>query len=219
MDKESLELFKRAISEGVSNRFDKMSAGCTEEILYSEKHKLAMRTIVYGKAEKKRAWSPRMRRIVAILVAAAILLTSCGIIFRNEIREVFNEISINLIYGDHMKQSSDIEEVYVLNYIPNGYRLEKEIITARLVEYVFLNGDAEAIVYSQGVADSSEILIDNSQGYTEYLTINGFDVYHRFTGKNHIYVWKSGRYVNTLETSEGFSNDEITLVINGITTK
>ena len=99
MDKSNLELFKQALNEAVSNKFDKMADECTEEIVYSERHKLAMRTIVYGKADTKRVWSPKMRRIIAILIAVALLLTSCGIIFRNEIREFVEEFFVKITYS------------------------------------------------------------------------------------------------------------------------
>ena len=49
MDKSNLELFKQAISEGLSEKFDSVADSYTDEIICSEKHKLAMRTIVYGK--------------------------------------------------------------------------------------------------------------------------------------------------------------------------
>ena len=54
MGKSNLELFKQALNEAVSNKFDKMADECTEEIVYSDRHKLAMRTIVYGKTDNKR---------------------------------------------------------------------------------------------------------------------------------------------------------------------
>ena len=100
MDKSNLELFKQAISEGLANRFDSVVNSYTDEIVCSEKHNMAMRTIVYGKADAKRVWSPKMKRIIAILVAAALVLTSCGIIFRNEIREIFEEVFVKLSYSD-----------------------------------------------------------------------------------------------------------------------
>ena len=127
MDKSNLELFKQALNEAVSNKFDKMADECTEEIVYSEKHKLAMRTIVYGKADAKRVWSPKMRRIIAILIAVALLLTSCGIIFRNEIREVFEEFFVKLTYESDTESDQTIQEVYSLSYVPERYSLKMKL--------------------------------------------------------------------------------------------
>ena len=98
MDKSNLELFKQAVNEGLSNKFDSIVQGCTEEITYYDRHKIAMQTLVYGKTNNRRTLSPKMRRIIAILVAAALLLTSCGIIFRNEIREVFKELFASITF-------------------------------------------------------------------------------------------------------------------------
>ena len=131
MDKSDLELFKQALNEAVSNKFDKMADECTEEIVYSERHKLAMRTIVYGKTDNKRVLSPKMRRIIAILIAVALLLTSCGIIFRNEIREIFKEFFVSLTYESNDEKDEMIEEVYTLGYLPEGYTLNKVFTITR----------------------------------------------------------------------------------------
>jgi hypothetical protein len=80
-----------------------------------------------------------MRRVVAILVAAALLLTSCGIIFREEIREVFDELFVSLNYGDHGQEGKIIEEVYTLGYIPEGYVLEKELSSISMIKYIYEN--------------------------------------------------------------------------------
>ena len=139
MDKSNLELFKQALSEGLSNKIDSVVNSYTDEIVCSEKHNLAMRTIVYGKTNTKRALSPKMKRIIAILVAAALLLTSCGIIFRNEIREVFEEFFIKLSYSDGETTGETIEEVYELSYVPEGYYLEKYTNLPVNVNYVYKN--------------------------------------------------------------------------------
>ena len=111
MDKSNLELFKQAISDGLSKKFDSVVNSYTDEIVCSEQHNLAMRTIVYGKADAKRTWSPKMKRVVAILIAAALLLTSCGIIFRNEIREVFEEFFVKLTYDRYDESTENIKDV------------------------------------------------------------------------------------------------------------
>ena len=127
MDKGNLELFKQAISEGLSEKLDSVVNSYTDEIVCSEKHRLAMRTIVYGKAETKRTWSPKKRRIIAILVAAALLLTSCAVIFRNEICEIVGEFFAKYVYSGDETGMETIEEVYELTYLPEGYGLKEKI--------------------------------------------------------------------------------------------
>ena len=216
MDKSNLELFKQALNEAVSNKFDKMAAECTEEIVYSERHKLAMRTIVYGKTDNKRVWTPQMKRIIAILIAVALLLTSCGIIFRNEIREIFKDFFVSLTYENDDTSEDMIEEILVLTYVPEGYKLEKESITTVRVRYEYENEDGEILFFEQRALTRSDYYIDSESGYSIIEEIEEFDVYYRFTDKNHLYVWSNEKYLINIKSSTQLSNEETVLILNGL---
>ena len=179
MDKSNLELFKQALNEAVSNKFDKMADECTEEIVYSEKHKLAMRTIVYGKADTKRVWSPKMKRIIAILIAVALLLTSCGIIFRNEIREIFEEFCVKLTYEADEESNKNIKEIYALAYVPEGYTLKKEEITSIRTNYKYTNERGETLHFEQRALTHSGYYIDSESGYSKIEEIEEYEIYYR----------------------------------------
>ena len=219
MDKSNLELFKQALNEAVSNKFDKMADECTEEIVYSERHKLAMRTIVYGKTDNKRVLSPKMRRIIAILIAVALLLTSCGIIFRNEIREIFKEFFVSLTYESNDEKDEMIEEVYTLGYLPEGYTLNKEIISNTMISYTFLNFNEDKIYFEQRPITSAEFVVDSESGYSKIEEIKKYEVYYRFTGKNHHYAWSDGKYSMKMKSSTKLSNEDIILMLDGLATK
>lgn len=219
MDKKDLELFKQAIDEGFSNRFDKLAAACTEEIVCSEKHNLAMRAIIYGKADTKRTWSPRMKRIVAILVAAALLLTSCGIIFRNEIREVFEELFVKLSFDSDDDYNKIIEEIYVLTYLPEGYALEKENISNTVVTYIFVNSTNDRLFFEQRVINGSDFIIDNESGYSIIQEIEKYEVYQINNNIEYFYVWKKENYSIKIKSNIKISNEEILHIIEGITVK
>lgn len=218
MDKSNLELFKQAINEGLSNKIDKTAAHYTEEIVCSEKHKLAMRAIVYGKTDTMRVWSPKMKRVIAILVAAALLLTSCGIIFRNEIREVFEEFFIKLIYDGDKEANETIEEIYTLTYVPEGYILEKEQISNTFAKYNFVSS-TNNIIYFEQHTNSSNFIMDIENGYSKIEEINGCNVYYRNTYENHIYIWSDEKYSMKIKSSTKLSSEELVLIIEGITTK
>ena len=219
MDKSNLELFKQALNEAVSNKFDKMADECTEEIVYSEKHKLAMRTIVYGKTDNKHVWTPKMRRIIAILIAVALLLTSCGIIFRNEIREIFKDFFVSLTYEGDEESPLIIKEVYTLRYVPEGYILEKEEIAPLRITYIFSNETGQILFFEQRALTHSEYYIDSESGYSKIEEIEEFDVYYRFTDKNHHYAWNDGKCSIKMKSSVKLSNEEIIFIIDGITVK
>ena len=219
MDKSNLELFKQALNEAVSNKFDKMADECTEEIVYSEKHKLAMRTIIYGKADTKRVWSPKMRRIIAILIAVALLLTSCGIIFRNEIREIFEEFFVKLSYDGDEESPLIIKEVYSLSYVPEGYILEHDIIATTYTKYKFMNEKDDIIYFEQRALTQASFVVDSESGYSKIEEIKEYEVYYRFTGKNHHYALSDGKYSMKIKSSTKLSNEDIILMLDGLATK
>ena len=167
MDKSNLELFKQAISDGLSKKFDSVVNSYTDEIVCSEQHNFAMRTMVYGKADAKRTWSPKMKRIIAIIVAAALLLTSCGIIFRNEIREVFEEFFVKLTYSGDGMGSDPIEEVYELTYLPEGYSLTDKNVRPLRIKWEYTNEDNNMIKFEQRILNRSDFHVDSESGYSQ----------------------------------------------------
>ena len=219
MDKKDLELFKQALNEGVSNKFDKMATECTEEIVCSERHKLAMRTILYGKAAVKRAGTPGMKRIIAILIAAVLLLTSCGIIFRNEIREIFNEFFVSLMYEGAEDSELIIKEVYALGYVPEGYTLVEEKLTSIRVQYKFANKSSDILQFEQRSIKQTNYYINSESGYSEINEIEEYEVYFRLTDKYYHYIWNNEKYSMYIKSSVQLSNDELIRIIDGIATK
>ena len=219
MDKSNLELFKQALNEAVSNKFDKMADECTEEIVYSEKHKLAMRTIIYGKADTKRVWSPKMRRIIAILIAVALLLTSCGIIFRNEIREIFEEFFVSLTYEGDEESNETIKDVYYLSYVPEGYIINKETATNIRAKYEYVNDSGEIIYFEQHSIASAGFVVDSESGYSKIQEIEEYEVYYRNVNGMNCYISNDGKYIITFLTSEKLTTEHIILMLDGITTK
>lgn len=219
MDKSNLELFKQAVNEGLSNKFDSIVQGCTEEITYSDRHKIAMQTLVYGKTNNRRTLSPKMRRIIAILVAAALLLTSCGIIFRNEIREFFREFYVKLNYSDSNAIDTEIEEIYQLTYVPEGYFLIDEIYNITITHYVYADNDGNKLYFDQRLLNSSIFIIDSESGYSKIDNIEGYEIYYRRTKENYIYVYNDRKYSMQIKSNMSLSNQELISILDGITIK
>ena len=219
MDKCNLDLFKQALSEGISNKFDILANTCDEEIAYSEKHELAMRAIVYGKADTRRVLSPKMKRIIAILVAAALLLTGCCAIFHNEIREIINEIFVELRYSQGVETGQFIDEVYELSYLPTGYTLQESVFLPNLTKYIFSHSDGHTIRFEQSLINGFSFVIDNESGYSELIKLNDYTVYYKCTSNRHYYVWTDEIYVMQLKSSTQLTDYEIQQIINGIVIK
>lgn len=219
MKKTNMEIFKQALEDAVSCQFDELAAACDEEIVFSERHLLAMRAILYGKADKIRTRPYGMKRVIAILIAAALLLASCGAIFRNEIREVFEEFFVKLTYDGAEESNKTIKDVYVLGYVPEGYVLEKERIEKTFTQYKFVNKVGETLRFEQHALTFSNYYIDRENGYSQINEIEDYEVYYRFTGTNHVYVWGIENYSMKIKSSVELSSDELILIIDKIKIK
>lgn len=160
MDKTNEELFKQAINEALTNKFQRMADACDEEIVCSRRHRKAMRAIISGKTPRK----PLSTKMIAILVAAAILLLAgCAIIYRDEIRDFITnvrEFFVKITFDEGNGESRVIEDVYELTYVPEGYSWKEEYITRIRVEYMFANSSNESIRFIQQPLDSATFSVD-----------------------------------------------------------
>ena len=219
MSKSNLELFKQILDDAVISQFDELAAACDEEIVTSEKHKLAMRTLIYGKSESRRLKRLTMNRIIAILVAAALLLTGCGLVFRHKRREVFEDLYVKVFYDSTEDTDKTIEVVYTLGYVPEGYVLEKEVVEKTLVKYKYVNESGETLCFEQRDLTFSSYYVDSESGYSKIEEIEEYEVYYRFTNKSHLYVWNNEKYLINIKSSAQLSNEEIVLLLDGIIIK
>lgn len=221
MDKNNLELFKQAVSEGLSQKLDSIVDSCTEEIVCSKRHELAMRTIVRGKVDNKRTLSPKMRRIIAILVAAALILTSCGIIFRNEIREIFEDICdffVAVTYTEESFNDTVIDEVYELGYLPDGYFLDDKAVSHTTAKFNYTNRQGDLIKFEQRVLDGSDLTIDSESGYSKIVEVQEHNVYYRYTDKHYNYIWND-KYTFQIKSNLRLPAEEIVLILDGLKVK
>ena len=219
MDKSNLELFKQAVNEGLSNKFDSIVQGCTEEITYSDRHKIAMQTLVYGKTNNRRTLSPKMRRIIAILVAAALLLTGCGIIFRNEIRDIVEDIHdlfVSITYTDSDYEGKEIADIYELTYVPEGYSLNYTRTTPISVRYEYIDDNNNSLSFLQKALDGTYIIFDSEDGQINIEYIQDREIYCKYADNLYNYVWNDGKYTLIIMSSAKLSNEEIAMIIDGI---
>ena len=214
MSKSNLELFKQVLDDAVISQFDELAAACDEEIVTSEKHKLAMRTLIYGKSESTRLRRLTMNRIIAILVAAALLLTGCGFVFRHKIREVFKDLYVKVFYDSTEDTDKTIEVVYTLGYVPEGYVLKKERVEKAFAQYEYVNESGETLYFEQHTLSFSSQYFDSEGGYSQIKEIEKHEVYYRYTGASHIYIWNTENYYMQIKSSTQLSNEVLVLMID-----
>lgn len=219
MEKSNLELLKQAINEGLSNKLELIASSCADEIVCSEKHNIVMRTIIYGKIKKHRKLSPKARQIIAILIAAALILTGCGIIFRDELRAVFKEFGVTIAPSEKDYTSQLIEEIYELSYIPEGYHLDSSSISDTEVGYIYYNDNEDILTFYQNPINGTVYDYDTEHSTTNTIVIDNIIVYNTKATKRDYYLWADDKYIYEISTSERFSVEEVEKIINGLVCK
>ena len=213
------ELFKQALVEGVNRRIDRELAACEEEVVFSRRHRKAMNRIIKGKTPAK----PINRKMVAILVAAAILLLAgCAIIYRDDIRGFITDVreffvKVTFDEGDNFSQT--IDEIYELTYVPEGYVCEDHYINLNLVQYIFEDSEGNKIKFIQQPIDVSSFMVDIEHGDYDIIIIDQYEVYYRETDGINCYVWNDGKYALNIYSTEHLSEITLQLIIKGIKTK
>ena len=219
MDKTNEELFKQAINEALTNKFQRMADACDEEIVCSRRHRKAMRAIVSGKTPRK----PLSTKMIAILVAAAVLLLAgCAIIYRDEIREFITNIKeffVEIKFDEGENDSQNIDEIYELTYIPEGYSLKEQNINRMGVHYIFTNFDSKRIKFIQRSLDAPSFYIYSEHSDNTIIEIENYTIYSRIAENMHYYLWNDGKYALKLISTIELTGEELLSIINGLKTK
>lgn len=221
MNKNDAKLFGEAIAEGVLNKFERELAGNTESAGCSEAHEAAMLEIIAtSKAIEQRIGR---KRFAAILVAAALLLlVGCtAYVYRNQIGsfiETFLEDGVNIGFADKEKNdTTSIEEVYKLSYLPSDFTLTYEYVSDVYVSYSFADKNGDIIVFDQcPLGASNSIGIDNDTNDASVFDHNGAEIYVRVNAKTRHYMWKDDKYIMMLDCSKVISEEEALKIIDGI---
>ena len=217
--KTNQELFKQALVEGVSRRIDREIAACDEKVVFSRRHIKNMERIVKGKTPKK----PINKKMVAILVAAAVLLLAgCAIIYRDQIRDFITNVKeffVEIKFDEGENDSQTIDEIYELTYVPEGYKLETQVINRMVVQYKFTNEFGESVKFIQRSLDASNFYVDIEHSDNVIIEIGEYTVYSRKTNGTYYYLWNDGKYALHVYSIMELSDSELMLIINGVVTK
>lgn len=220
MRKKEVKTFGDAIAEGLSIRYEREMAGNAESAMCSDEHKAAMlEIVVVGHTIEQRMGR---RRLLAILVAAAILLLAgcTAFVYRNKIgsfvENVFDEyVNVDLPDSDN-NSLTKIEHVYTLSYVPEGYVLTEESIVDIGVMYIFTNEFSEQIVFDQSISDFSNVGIHNDGGEATVFKHNNREIYIRNTEKLKHIVWVERGYVITVTIPQSIDDEEVIKILDGI---
>jgi hypothetical protein len=224
MNNNDRELFKKALSEAMAQKYDEELAGCEENAICSQKHYDKMQKIIGRNIchPKKRLTK---KSLIAIIVAVALLLTGCTAtyIYRDEIRDFVEEIYeefIKLTYDDEEQNPvGGIKEQYELTYVPEGYEKTNEKITSLYIYYEYTNVNKDKLTFHQNPLDGSNFYFDNEQGDTTVYEYHEYKIYCRILDSTYHYTWNNGIYSLTINSSVALTNDELNSIVDGIRTQ
>ena len=219
MDKyrEDRELLIKAFEEAISNQFDKVIAESTATSECSEQHKARMKAII-DEANAAQAKCINRTKLIAALVAAALLLTGCTLyVLRNKIK-----CFIEYIYGTHVCVASEDEIVtgkitkfYKLYYVPEGYEMVHERVSVAQVFYRWENSDGKRIQFIQEPLEG-KFFIDIDKGYTKIVEHRGIIVYHRQSERAYNYAWCDEENCFSLVSYVELSREELVKILDGL---
>lgn len=219
------ELFRKALSEAMINKFEIELKQCPTHVTCSAEHYEKISSIIgVDVTKQQRSWNTKKRSLIAILIAAAILLTGCTVyVYRNEIREFIEDVYENFIGvtfdEDRIGEGATITEQYIVSYVPEGYELINEVSNPLFVLYEWTNKDGETLSFEQMLLDGSGFWLDNEEGSKKIVEHGGYEIYYKQSDLSHHYIWNDGKYAMTLNSSVQLSDDDLIKILNSVKNK
>lgn len=216
MNRMSRERFGQALLEVQLQELEQICKQYPEDIPVSKRHQRAMRRILRG-------GHPMRTKVIAILVAAALLLlVGCSIyIARRRIANFFEEV-----FDTHAKVTTEetaaevagLNEVYTLTYVPEGYKL-KYSESNFLLNLESWSDGRYLINFEQQLLTSHQFYDVEHSDDIQSISIDSINLYYRVADNFYQYLWMDDTYIYKLSCEEDFPNNIIFEIINSIQIK
>lgn len=209
-------LFGQALAEVISKTLDEELRECKETAACSRAHSRYVKyTVKYGEAPKVRKIS---KRALALIIAAALLLTGCAALVRDQIAGFFMTIleTRNVIESpmDGTEYPETIEEKRIPQVLPEGYELVDEVFTGRTLNMTWRNASGDILVYRQMSHEAFHMGIDNEYTQFSEQQICSYTVlYSTRNETNSRYIWMDD-YVYYIYSSRKLTQQEIENIIS-----
>lgn len=211
-------LFGQALADAISQKLDEELRECKETAACSRAHSRYVKyTVKYGESPKARKIS---KRTIALIIAAALLLTGCAALVRDQIAGFFMTIleTRNMIETpmDGTEYPETIEEKRIPRVLPEGYELVDEVFTGRTLDMTWKNASGDVLVYSQMSHDAFHTSVDNEHGEWVEKEICGVRVlfYDHLDGEIQ-FLWMD-EHVYHIYSSQRLSQQEIANIIQNV---
>lgn len=230
MYSEDKVLFKKALMEAVSNKFENELGQCYEDASFSKRHEKAMRRILstsgkpsFGNIKKAQS----KKRLIAALVAALILLIGgltvyakrdAVIRFVEQIFEKFSRVSYQEEQDDETAIPDTIEKEFIPAYIPEGFELQEYDSSLNSVQIKWQSSNGQFIWFEQSII--GEVYdYDNDHSSFEKRTAGDYNIYVVHYESIIIYLWSDGKYSYSINCSPELPFETISQMILSVKVK
>ena len=222
------KLFKDALVEAMLREFDRDMEHCEESPICSPEHYKRMSEIVGFDVTKPRRNKHKMslrKRIIIFIIAAALALTGCvAAIYYRQIGNFMEKF-----YKDHIEVWFDneeanqppkqIEDVYTLTYVPDGYELIHKEQNELWVSYHFKNNSDKLIIFEQWLFNDLNQVIDSEEGDSTTIRHKNFTIYCKNMNDSFYYRFYNEKYAFSISTRCILPEPEILKILDGLKTE
>lgn len=219
MNQNCAVLLKRAIIEGVNERYEKELAESKESVACSQEHLQNMSEILGFDVQKAQKLRKRNVVAAAVILAAALAVGSLTVYAnREQIREFFIQVFEEYIVLEFpgKQVQGGVAENYRVGYVPEGYTLTKEERSTMHTYYEWNNEEGQILSFFQ-MSLNAESRYDGENSNTEIIEHNGLQVFC-FQHQNYVsYTWNDGKYALDIHDWTKLPVEEIFKMIESIT--
>lgn len=218
MSQEQATLLKRALIQGVSERYNAELAESKKSVACSQAHLLKMSEILGFDVQKAQRARRRKRVAAAIILAAALAigsLTAYG--YREQIRDFFIQIYeeyIVLVFPGE-QQTEVLTEHYKVGYVPDGYTLANEEYGPMRTHYEWRSENGQLISFSQLLL-SAEFRYHFEQENATTIEHEDLEIYCVQFENATSYTWNDGKYAMDILDYSELPVEEILKIIDSV---
>ncbi len=158
--------------------------------------------------------------LIAILAAAIILLAGCtALIYGEQIEGLITNFFEDhvLVTTDADQEKQEIEEIYYLEYVPEGFSMVSESYCSNRVYYSFENTNGAYITFYQYSDIGARINTENAS--TQTLQLADKTIYCQNKSEKTVYLWCENGYLMQLTIDGKISEEDALSVIQCVSPK
>lgn len=216
-----LKNITEAEKAALADEYDKALSFCADESAeYSLSHYGKMKKIIGTRPTPCASIRRKRSRIAAVLVAATMLIALVGCtaaVYKQQIGDFFTVIFDEHIKGSFTEKNTEnngnINDVYALTYVPNGYVLVDEIISDTLVRYIMESQNGDQIILIQAPLNSGHYFMDDDSSSYTVIETDEYTVYSRTINNTYVCIWSNAEYEFALYFDIEISEEEIVKII------